>query len=687
MISGRYVAIISLTIAGTAHADEGMWTFDNFPAATVKQQLGVTIDQRWLDRVRIATVRLSGCTGSFVSKDGAILTNHHCVASCLDQLSTAENDLFARGFVTRERNAERRCPTQIADVLMAMENITDKLNAATRGLGEQAANDVRKKTLTQLEQSCEQASKNDPRKCESVSLYNGGQYFLYKYKRYTDVRLVFAPEATIAAFGGDPDNFQYPRWCLDISVLRAYENGRPATTPNHLRIDFRGPAAGDPVFVVGHPGSTDRQLTVSQLLAQRNLDLPEGLLRSSELRGRMIQFAKQSPEAQRIVGDSLQGLENGIKVRRKQLDALLDDRLVERKRQEEAKLRQSVAANSQLRERVGTAWEEIERALQVEAGIYFPYTQLEAGAAFNSRLFRYARTLVRGAAERDKPNDQRLREYVDARLPRVEQSLAAIVPVYADFEVMTLSYSLERMRELLGPDHPTVRRLLAKDSPDSLAKQLVTNSKLNDAQVRLALWKGGSAAVAASSDPMIALARSLDPEARGIRKTYEDQVEAPIRVAEEKIANARFAVLGTSVYPDATFTLRINYGSVQGWREHGKDIQPFTRLTTAFERETGAEPFRIPDSWQAVRSQLDMNTTFNVSTNSDIVGGNSGSALISAQGNVVGLMFDGNIHSISGAYWFDTEKNRAIAVHPAIMREGLSKVYKAEALLKELEGK
>ena len=292
---------------------------------------------------------------------------------------------------------------------------------------------------------------------------------------------------------------------------------------------------------------------------------------------------------------------------------------------------------------------------------------------------------MRGAAERDKPNGQRFREFTDSALPRVQQNLGAAVPVYPELEELRLGNSLERMREWLGPDHPVVRKLLSKESPAALAKRLVTETKLADPAVRLELWKGGSAAIAASNDPMIVLARSIDADARAVRKTYEDTVEAPLRSATERIARARFATLGTSVYPDATFTLRLNYGTVQGWNENGKPVEPFTRLSRAFERATGADPFRIPESWERVKGKLDMNTPFNLSTNNDIVGGNSGSPLINAKGEIVGLLFDGNIHSISGAYWFDTEKNRAVAVHPAIMREALSKVYAADAVLAELQ--
>ena len=674
-------AIGLLTVAPALHADEGMWTYDNFPTDTVRRQYGVGIDRPWLDRVRAATVRLSGCSASFVSGEGLILTNHHCIASCLAENSTKEKSLLDEGFVARNREQEIKCSTQVADVLVEMQNVTTSIEAATRGLDDRAANEARKRTLTELEQSCEKAS---GLKCQSVTLYNGGQYFLYKYRRYTDVRLVFAPEAGIAAFGGDPDNFQFPRWCLDMGLLRAYENGKPVIVADPLRINFAGPKAGEFVLVSGHPGSTNRLLTVSQLQQLRELVLPPSLLRSSELRGRYIQFAKGSEANRRIVDDSLSGLENGIKVRRKLLDALLDENLMAKKQRDEAALRERVAATPSLAT-MGDPWGDIERANRVARGLSNELTFLEGGAGFNSRLFRYARTLVRAAAEREKPNGERLREFTDAALPRIEQQLKAPVPVYPELERLTLSFSLERMREWLGPDDATVRQLLRADSPDTLANKLIEGSTLADPAARLALWNGGAAAVATSTDPMIVLARQIDDRSRQIRKRYEDEVEAPVSVAETKIAKARFAIYGTQVYPDATFTLRLNFGTVQGWEEPGKIVPPYTTLATLFERATGEAPFAIPASWLAVKDQLDLSTRFNASGNNDIVGGNSGSPLLNAKGEVVGLMFDGNIHSISGSYWFDTEKNRSTAVHPAIMREALTKVYKADHLLKELQ--
>jgi len=470
-----------------------------------------------------------------------------------------------------------------------------------------------------------------------------------------------------------------------MALLRAYENGKPVKPIRHLKVNFEGPKAGEFVLVSGHPGSTDRLLTVAQLQQLREAELPPSLLRSNELRGRYIQFSKTSEEARRIVDDALTGLENGIKVRRKQLDALLDESMMAQKRREEAELRAKVAADPELAT-MGDPWADIERANAIGRNFDTELTYLEGAAGFNSRYFRLARTLVRGAAEREKPNTERLREFTDASLPRIRQQLAAPVPIYPELEKLTLSFGLERMREWLGPDHPTVRSLLAKDSPDSLAQSLIARTTLGDPEVRLALWNGGAAAIAASNDPFIQLARSIDPQARALRKRYEDEVEAPISVAEEKIARARFKLYGTNVYPDATFTLRLNYGTVQGWVEKGRPVEPFTRLSTAFERATGQPPFRIPESWERVKGSLDLSTPVNLSTNNDIVGGNSGSPLLNARGEVVGLMFDGNIHSISGSYWFDTAKNRAIAVHPAIMRKALDKVYGAKDLLRELGG-
>ena len=674
--------ILTIAASATALADEGMWTFDNFPAEAVNKAYGVDITPLWLDHVRLSTIRLTNCTASFISPAGLILTNHHCVESCLGELSSKDDSLLDRGFLAADRHGERRCATQLADVLVGMEDVTATVTKAGAELGDKAANDQRKKTLTALEQACEQASskaKSGKLKCQAVTLYEGAEYFIYKYRRYDDVRLVFAPEADIAAFGGDPDNFQFPRWSLDFSVLRAYENGKPAKTPNYLKLNFAGPRIDELVFVSGHPGSTSRQEIPAQLEVERDVILPSALLRTSELRGGYIQYGRANQSNAQLIEAPLNSLENVIKVRRKLLDALHDDALMARKRDEENALRTLAKLSG------ADPWQQIESASARERALYLPYSFIEGAAGFNSILFRYARLIVRGADERLKPNTARLREYTEATLPRIEQQLYAPVPIYADVEAMTLSFSLQRMREWLGSDYPLVSTLMDKESPDALATRLVAETKLDDPAVRKQLWQGGNAAVDASHDPMLELARSIDGESRSLRHQFEDEVEAPIAAASEKIAAARFKAFGTHVYPDATFTLRLNYGKVQGWMESGRLVDPLTHLDRVFERATGSSPFKIPDSWLAAKDRLDMRTPFCIATNSDIVGGNSGSPLIDSKGRIVGLIFDGNIHSISGDYWFDAARNRAIAVHPAIIREALDKVYGAKSLLAEIE--
>ena len=679
-----FLLALACLAALPAVADEGMWTFDNFPSASVREHYGANITPAWLDHVRLSTIRLTNCTASFVSPHGLMLTNHHCVESCLAELSSKDRSLVELGFIAVERVAEQHCPAQLADVLVATEDVTAIVSKSIAGLNDLAANNARKRTLTNLEQSCEQASakaKSGKLRCQVVTLYHGGEYFLYKYKRYDDVRLVFAPEADIASFGGDPDNFQFPRWSLDFSIMRAYENGRPAVTPNYLQLNFAGPAANQLVFVAGHPGSTARMQTRAQLEFDHDLPLPITLLRAAELRGRFIQFGTANPANYRIVQAPLNSLQNAIKVRRKELDALNDRALLTDKTQAEEELRSRAHLEDM------DPWREIESATARERALYLPYTFLESGAGFNSALFRDARLLVRGADERTKPNTDRLREFTDASLPVLQRELYARVPVYPELEVLTLSFSLERMREWLGPDHPVVRSLLSKESPDSLATRLIAETKLDDADVRKRLWQGGKAAVDASLDPMIVFARTVDVDARAVRRQFDDEVEAPIAAAAERIAAARFKVYGTNVYPDATFTLRLNYGTVQGWIENATPVEPFTYLGRAFERATGASPFKIPVTWMRAKEQLDMHTPFCISTNNDIVGGNSGSPLIDVDGRIVGLMFDGNIHSVAGHYWFNAADNRAIALHTAIIREALDKVYGAKSLLAELNSK
>ena len=678
------IAASILAFTSLAVADEGMWTIDNFPSDQVQDRYDVTIGDDWLRAAQLATTRLeNGCTGSFASPDGLVLTNNHCVWGCIRNLSSAERNLSDEGFMAAARDEELRCPGQAISVLMELDDVTGKVAEATKGLGDADANDARKAALTGLETECEKAADGEL-KCEAVSLYNGGQYFIYKYKRYDDVRLVFAPEVDIAAFGGDPDNFNFPRWCLDMSFLRAYEDGKPASTPNYLRWRAGGPSGGEPVFISGHPGSTDRLLTMTQLRMQRDVVLPLWLLRYSEMRGRMLAWQSTSDEAARTVQQRIAGLENGIKVRRNQLKALHNDSMLVRKEAQERELRAAVAADPEMQEAYGDAWEMIDGAIATYRNFYEQHLFIESAAAFYSELFDHARTIVRGTAERELPNNERIRAYTDAALPQVEQGLSAERPINKDYEELSLTFSLEKMREWLGPDSKYVHLVLGNESPESLAAALVDGSHLDDPAVRMALWEGGVNAVKASDDPMIRLALEIDPEARALRERYENEVEAPLTRGEEKIADARFRIYGSDTYPDATFTLRITYGAVEGWQEKGDLVDPFTRTSRLFERTTGQRPFMLPDTWLAAREDLDPETPFNFVATTDITGGNSGSPIVAADGSLVGLAFDGNIHSIAGDYWFDPTTNRTVGVNSAIMLEALKTVYGADHLVKEL---
>jgi hypothetical protein len=681
-----------ILLAAPALADEGMWTFDNLPTQALKQKYGVELDRSVIDRLQRAVTRLQvGCTGSFVSPDGLVLTNHHCVARCLSDISSAGANYVADGFHAASRAAERKCPAGIVSTLVGVEDVTAKVNAVTAGLAAAQANDARKQERSRLEAACEAASKRDraqgPLACESVSLYQGGQYFLYKYRRYDDVRIVFAPHDSIAAFGGDPDNFNFPRWSLDFSLLRVYANGKPLRTPDYLRWRAEGPQAGEPVFVAGHPGTTNRLLTASQLQFQRDVSVPSFLIRNSELRGRLIQWSKTGEEPRRIVQDVLLGYENSLKVSRGSQLALLDDTLLQQKALRDQQLRERVAADPQLAGKIGNPWDDIDAAQTRYRQIYDRYLYLELGAGFNSKSFSYARLLVRGAAERGKKNELRLREYADSNLPIVAANLLAATPVYPQFEELTLSFSLDKLREALGPDDDVVRKLLSKESPDSLAAKLIATTKLADPAVRKALWEGSADSIDTSTDPMIVLAREIDAEARAVRKTYEDEVQAPVATAQEKIAQARFAAYGTQTYPDATFTLRLSYGAVNGWMEKGAEIPPFSKLGRLYERTTGKPPFQLPQIWLDARDKLDPNLPATFVATTDIIGGNSGSPVTDAQGRLVGLAFDGNLHSIAGDYWYDPRLNRTVAVHPMYIIAALRDVYGAEQLARELLGK
>lgn len=680
---------LALWFNPAARADEGMWTFDNVPRAAIEAKYGVRVTDAWLDHLRLASVRLEGgCSGSFVSGDGLVLTNHHCVDSCLQDLSSAGKDLVADGFYAKTAADERRCEAFEASSLIKLEDVSAKIDAAIRGLAGAEAFGAREAEKTRLEADCEKASGSKDIRCEIVDLYNGGQTWLYTYRRYQDVRLVFAPEIAIANFGGDPDNFNFPRYNLDMSILRVYDGGKPLKPERFLAWSAEGAKAGEPVFVTGHPGTTNRRLTVDQLQTRRTAILPLRLYMASELRGRLIQFGKLGAEPYRVMLDDLLRIENGLKVGRGQLAALDDADFIRRKAEEESAFRKVVESSADPRVKAAAgAWDEIARAHQVFRAIYPRYILVDGRQGFLGDLFEHARTLVRAGDERARPNTERLREYTDAQLPSLELAIASKAPIALDLEELELGFALEKLREWLGPDDPLVKKVLGDQSPDDLAHAAVSGTKLTDPDFRRKLWEGGKAAIEASDDPMIRLARRVEPDARAVLDRYKKEVEAVETAATERISRARFLAEGTSVYPDATFTLRLTYGAVEGLDEGGKKVGPFTTYGALYPRVTGRDPFALPGSWLTAKPKLEAGKTFNFVATTDITGGNSGSPVVDRNGRLVGLCFDGNIHSIGGSFWFDAAKNRTVAVDSGGMLEALRKVYGADRLVAELTGR
>ncbi len=669
--------------ASSAQADEGMWTFDNFPVAKVQHAYGVAPSAALLDHMRKSSLRIAGgCSASFISPQGLVMTNHHCVVECVEQLSTAQQNYVASGFYAKRAEDERPCPDFELDQLTQIEDITAKIQSATAGKTGDAANVA----LHAAEAAAQQTCGKDPAvRCDVVSLYHGGVYDLYHYKRYTDVRLAFAPEFAVAQFGGDPDNFNFPRYDFDIGIVRAYENGKPALTPDYLKWSASGSKSGDLVFVSGNPGGTSRELTNAQLAYVRDVSLPATLPRLAEYRGILEEFQKRGPEQQREANETRFYVENSFKALLGQQRALNDPAFFATKVTEEQKLRAAVAAKPELQAAYGSAWDDIARLQTLRQELSPRYSAVSGGALANG-LLGYARQLVVAAAERKKPNGQRLPEYTDQALVALQQELAAPVPIYADLEETSLAFSLTKLRETVGADDPFVKKVLGNAAPEALAQRLVAGTKLADPAVRKALYDGGQRAIDASSDPMIAFAKRVDPNVRAIRKDFEARIDAPSRAAAERIAKARFAVYGTSVDPDATFTLRLSYGSVKGFENAtGTQVPPYTTMAGLFERATGAPPYALPQSWLAAKPALHLAAPMNLATTNDIIGGNSGSPLIDTSGDVVGLIFDGNIFSLGGDFGYDGTRNRAVAVDSRALLEGLRMVYHADRLVSEIE--
>ncbi len=673
----------SLSCSGSS-ADEGMWLLDNFPSDQVGKLYGFRPDQQWLDRARLSAVRLAqGCSAAFVSPRGLVQTNHHCAERCIEQLSRAGKDLLASGFYAKEEKDEAKCPDFELDQLIGIGDVTPRVREAIEGKEGEAFTEAKRAVKAAIAKEC--SGGDDALRCDVVELYEGGVYNLYKYRRFQDVRLVFAPEQAIAFFGGDPDNFEFPRYDLDVSYLRAYQDNKPLdTSANFFRYAPEDVKPGDLTFTVGNPGSTKRLNTVAELEYNRDVTLPRALFRLSELRGLLTEFQTKGAEEKRIAAGRIFGVENSLKGQKGRFGALVDPALIAARSQAESELRARVNDDPALKAEAGAAWDTIRETLQRWKPKSEKYAYTEGRAAFDSQLFTDALALLRYPAEKAKPEEKRLPEYTDANFPSLRQSVLADRPFYPELQKLTLTFSLTKLREVLGPDDPFVRKVLGKKSPAELATELVDGSKLGDAAVRKALLEGGQAAIDASSDPMVELARLVDPDFRAIRKDYEDNFVAPLNKSHSAIARARFKIFGTSIYPDATFTMRISYGTVKGYWQNGKFVEPITRIGGLFERATGAPPYRLPESWVAARPVLNMDQPMNFATTNDIIGGNSGSPVVNKAGEIVGLIFDGNIQSLGGDFGFDPGVNRAVAVNVGALREALTKVYHADRIAAEL---
>ncbi len=682
LIAGLFA---SSTLA--AHADEGMWLYNDPPKAQIQQTYGITLSDTWLAHLQRASVKFVGlASGSFVSADGLVMTNHHVGADTLQKVSTPQHNYARDGFYARTRAEEVKAPDLELDVLESITPVTDLVSAAvTPRMTPAEAFRARRRAIAGIEQASQAKT---GLKSQVVTLFGGARYDLYTYKTYTDVRLVMAPDANAAFYGGDPDNFEYPRYDLDICFFRAYENGKPAKIADYLMWSQAGVKEGDPVFVSGNPGRTARLNTVADLKTQRDVFLPAGL---NALRRREVllsSWGARLPENARVADDALFGTQNGRKKQTGSLQALQDPAFLAAKQTRETALRAKVAADPKLRAAYGNAWDQVDRADAASRAEFAHYGLLAGGFGLRSQLYGIAQTLVLRAEEDQKPNNERLPGFTDSARASLDLELFSPAPVYPDLEKLTLADSLAQMAETLGGDNPIVVQALAGHSPPEQAAELVDGTTLADVSVRRKLAGGGLAAVQASTDPMIVLARQLDPTSRALRKARETDVESVAQAAYAKIAQAQLAALApASVYPDATFTLRLSYGKVAGYTEAGQAVPAWTTLGGLYPYAAKHEdkpPYQLSAPWLAAKDKIAPATPFNFVSTADIIGGNSGSPVVNKDGELVGIIFDGNIQSLALDYAYSETQARAVSVDARAIIESLRHVYSDDALADEL---
>lgn len=684
-VAALAAALLVLPLAAPAVADEGMWLLNEFPAERFEAEYGFAPSQEWLDRVSAASVRFNnGGSGSFVSPTGLVMTNHHVGFDCIQKVSSADDDYVANGFVAADRDAELPCPALELNALDSIERVTDRVQAGVEeGMDAAAAAEARRAAIAELEQGCQEET---GLRCDVVKLYAGGEYDLYRYRRYTDVRLAWAPEEQLANFGGDPDNFEYPRFGLDATLFRVYEDGEPVSPKAHLPVDAGGPQQGEVSFLVGNPGSTGRLSTVAELEWLRDYLYPYILSELAHRRDVLESFSERGAEQARIARDSLLGVENGLKAVSGYMSGLLDESLMAKKAAEEAEIRQRVEADPELAERVGDPWSDVEEAQDFYVTV-FPRSR--AIGIASGRLASTAWQIVRLAGQRQLPAAERLGPYQEAALPSLYPRIYSEAPIYPEYEELVLSQALRRFLYNFGPTHPLVVEVLGDESPEQVAHRAVSGTKLADVEVRRALVEGGAEAVAASDDPMIALVREVEPHDLELTELVRDRVSAVEEDAGARIAEAFFAVKGRDTYPDATFTPRISYGRVLGYEQGGVALPWHTTYAGMLERSEkfgGEPPFHAPGDLVAAKERVDLSTPLDFLTTHDIIGGNSGSPVIDREGNFIGIVFDGNLEMLPNRFVYSSEKARAISVDARAILEALTEIYPADHLAAELVG-
>ncbi|MGC2616912.1 MAG: S46 family peptidase [Terracidiphilus sp.] len=679
------LAVAVLVAAPVIRAEEGMWTFDNPPLKQLAAKYNFHPTQEWLDHLRLSSVRLNdGGSGSFVSADGLLLTNHHVARGQLQKNSTAEHDYLLNGFYAATPDQEMKSPDLEINVLVGMQDVTARVQGAAKGIADDAK--ALKAREAEIAAITKESKDKTGLRSDIVSFYSGGEYWLYQYKAYTDVRLVFAPEQQAAFFGGDPDNFTYPRYDLDMALFRVYDNGKPLHTDNYLKWSAKGAAPGELIFISGNPGSTSRQDTMAELLVERDVVEPAV---TDYLKRRIAAaqaYAAKGPEQARQVGSTIFGLQNSLKVYVGRAEALADKNLIAKKQAEEDDFRRKVAANPEWEKEYGSAWGTIAKAEEQVK----PEFRYRIYRRTDSRLFTIALLLVQYSAEIKKPDGERLAQFHDANLQSLKFQLLSPAPITKDTEKLFMKTALNLGEEKLGKDDAYIQAVLNGGPVDATVDSMVDGTKLGDVAVRKELMDGGEVAIAASTDPMIVAARRVDPIVRESQRKMRDTIESVLTPAGEKLGKARFLVYGKNAYPDATFTLRLSYGTVDGYPYNGTIAPPFTTYYGLYDRAysfSNKAPFNLTPKQEAGLSKLDLATPLDFVSTGDIIGGNSGSPVVNREGELVGLIFDGNIESLAGDFVYDGTRNRAVAVHSAGMIEGLRKLYGAAALADELEGK